>query len=44
VNNKREGEGVLINSMGDIFKGSFEKGKKNGKGEERLNNGDFYRG
>lgn len=41
---KREGEGVLINSMGDIFRGKFLKGKKHGDGEERLNNGDFYRG
>jgi hypothetical protein len=34
----------MVNLAGDIFCGTFQNGKKNGKGEERLNNGDFYRG
>lgn len=34
----------MVNQAGDIFKGNFQQGKKNGRGEERLKNGDFYRG
>jgi hypothetical protein len=43
-NGKKDGKGVLVNLVGDIFKGSFQNGNKNGQGEERLSNGDFYRG
>lgn len=30
--------------MGDVYKGYFKLGRKNGKGEEQLNNGDRYKG
>lgn len=30
--------------MGDVYKGTFLRGKKDGQGQEHLNNGDYYKG
>ena len=44
VNNKKNGNGILIYGNGDQYKGDFSNDKLEGNGEYHFNNGDIWEG
>ena len=41
---EKTGTAIVLNQDGLYYEGELQKGLKNGQGEERLVNGDVYRG
>lgn len=41
---KKEGDGILYDTLGKIYKGSFKNDKRHGQCEERYLNGNVFRG